>query len=122
MFACWSQGGLSVQPNENLVSNIGVGPDALHFHQGHSTIGIPTHDLGECVHPMAMIRDKEADRFTFREHIAIKQSWLQKMRNTVTLRTRMKRLLRGLRKPLAGCGTRPDHREDVTSGNFRGAE
>ena len=121
MFACWSQSALSVQPNENLVSNIGVGPDAVHFHRGHSTIGISTRELGECVHPMAMIRDKVADRFTFREHIVIKQSWLQKMRNTVALRTRMKRLLRGPRQQLAGCGTGPDHREDLTSGNVRDA-
>jgi hypothetical protein len=101
MFACWSQSALSVHPNENLVSNIGVGPDAVHFHQGQSTIGIPTRELGQCVHPVAMIRDKEADRFTFREHILIKQSWLQKMRNTVALRTRMNRLLRCPRQQLA---------------------
>jgi hypothetical protein len=104
MFACWSQRGLSVQPNENLVSNVGVGPDALHFKQGHSTIGIPTRELGECVHPTAMIPDREADLFTFRNHIVSKESWLRKMRNMIALRTRMKRLVQDLHQQLAGCG------------------
>jgi hypothetical protein len=118
MFTCLTQSGLSVQPNENLVTNIGVGPDALHFKQSHSTIGIPTRELGECVHPTVMIRDKEADRWTFREHMLSKQSWLQKARNTVALRTRMKHLLRGApRQRLSGCGTRPEHREDPHAGN-----
>jgi hypothetical protein len=107
MFACWIQGGLSIHPNENLVSNVGVGSDALHFKQGHSTIGIPTHELGECVHPTAMIADREADRFTFSNHIARKESWLQKMRNTIALRTRVKRLVRGVHQQLAGSA-RPE--------------
>jgi len=101
MFTLWSQSGLSIEPNENLVTNIGVGPDALHFKQGHSTIGIPTRELGECVHPTVMIPDREADRRTFREHILSKQNWLPQFRNTVALRTRMKRLLRGARQQLA---------------------
>jgi len=122
MFTCWSQSGLSIQPNENLVTNIGVGPDALHFKQGHSTIGIPTRELGKCVHPSVMMADREADRFTFRKHILRKQSWFREMRNTLALRTRMTRLLRGApRQQLSGCATRPDHREDPYAGNVRDA-
>jgi hypothetical protein len=107
MFTCWSQGGLAVHPNENLVTNIGVGPDALHYKQGSSMTGIPTRELGECLHPIAMIPDKEADRFTFRNHILTKQSWLQQMRKTIALRTRMKRLVQGLHQQPAECG-RPE--------------
>lgn len=32
MLACWLQGGLSIVPNINLVSNIGFGADATHTH------------------------------------------------------------------------------------------
>jgi hypothetical protein len=104
MFACWSQNGLTIQPNVNLVTNIGVGPDALNFKQGHSTIGIPTRELGECVHPTIMIPDREADRFTFRKHILSKKSWFREARNTLAIRTRMKRQLRRLLRPVSGDG------------------
>jgi hypothetical protein len=103
MFTCWSQSGLAIHPNENLVTNIGVGPDALHYKQGSSMTGIPTRELGECVHPTAMIPDREADLFTFRNHIVSKESWLRKMRNTIALRTRINRLVRGFHQRLAGC-------------------
>jgi hypothetical protein len=105
MFACWIQNGLSIQPNENLVTNIGVGPDALHFKEGHSTIGIPTRELGECVHPTVMIPDREADRFTFKRHILAKKNWFREARNALGIRTRMKRQLRGLRERVLGNRT-----------------
>lgn len=98
VFTNWRHGGLSILPNENLVTNIGVGPDATHFKEGHSTLGIPTRELCELVHPTEVIRDKEADRFTFEEHIAGKQmhsggNWHLSMKRRLELRTRMKRLL-----------------------------
>jgi hypothetical protein len=98
VFACWRQGGLSVLPNANLVSNIGVGPDATHFKDGHSTVGIPTHEMTEFVHPTEVIRDKEADRYTFEKHIggppaASRGNWLQEMKRSLALRTRVKHML-----------------------------
>ncbi|MFZ0503862.1 MAG: hypothetical protein WAM44_09125, partial [Chthoniobacterales bacterium] len=70
-------------------------PDATNFKQTHSTIGIPTQELRELVHPKRMNRDIEADRFTFKQHIAPKPvSQLQKFKNEIALRTRMKRLVR----------------------------
>jgi hypothetical protein len=102
MFTCWIQNGLTIQPNQNLVTNIGVGPDALHFKQGHSTIGIPTCELEECIHPKEMIPNKEADRFTFRKHILSKKSWFREAKNTLALRTRMKRQLRRLLQLVPG--------------------
>jgi hypothetical protein len=99
LFACWRQGGLSIQPNENLVTNIGAGPAATHFMGEHSTLGIPICELGELTHPPAVTRDSEADRYTFENHIVAKQvreekQWFQKARKTLALRTRMKSLLR----------------------------
>jgi hypothetical protein len=98
LFTCWRQDGLSILPNENLVSNIGSGPDATHFKDGHSTLGIPTRELGVLVHPIEITRDQEADRFTFEEHIGGNQrrysaNWFRNMRRGLALRTRMKRLL-----------------------------
>ena len=98
VFACWRQGGLSIQPNENLVTNIGVGADATHFKTGHSTVGLPTHELGMCVHPDRIIRDEEADRYTFAQHIAGNSpnsggNWLLMARQHLALRSRIRRML-----------------------------
>lgn len=98
VFACWRQGGLSILPNENLVSNIGAGPDATHFREGHSTLQIPTRDLGELVHPSEVVQDREADRFTFEEHMAPKQepgtgNWLRSIKRGLALNSRVKRLM-----------------------------
>lgn len=101
VFTCWRQGGLSILPNENLVTNIGVGPDATHFKGEHSTLGIPARELGELVHPKEVIRDKEADRFMFETHIGGRQAhgganWLLEIKNKLALRTRMRSLLPSL--------------------------
>jgi hypothetical protein len=98
LFACWQCDGLSVIPNENLITNIGVGPDATHLKEHYSTVGIPTTELTEFTPPTAIIRDKEADRFTFEEHIGGKQApndgnLLSKIRRRLALRSRLKRML-----------------------------
>jgi len=70
VYACWRQGGLSILPNENLVTNIGAGPDATHLKEGHSTINLPAHELRDCRHPDSIAVDRDADRYTFENHIA----------------------------------------------------
>lgn len=99
LFTCWCQNGLSVLPNENLVSNIGMGPDATHFKHTHNTLEIPTRELGELTHPAAIIPDHEADHYTFEEHIAGRQmresrAWFRRLRNRLAIRTRLSRLFR----------------------------
>ena len=98
LFTCWCQSGLSVLPNANLVTNIGAGPDALHYKENNGLIGIPTSELDECVDPVVVIRDKEADRFTFEEHIAGRQMreervWYRTVIKRLAVRSRIKRLL-----------------------------
>jgi hypothetical protein len=97
LFTCWRQQGLSIHPNENLVTNIGAGPDATHFQQADNTMGIPTRELGECVHPPVVIRDQEADRSIFQQHIGRqplpeKQNWFRYVRKKIALGTRIKGL------------------------------
>jgi hypothetical protein len=95
MFTCWCENGLSILPNENLVSNIGTGPDATHFKNGGSTIGIATRELDISTHPVGFVPNREADSFTFKEHIAPKKAPLisriiSELRVRLQLRARLK--------------------------------
>jgi hypothetical protein len=105
LFTCWRHGGLSIQPNENLVTNIGAGQDATHFQGDHSTLGIPIRELDGCVHPDLVVRNEQADRYTFDHHIGGNMAdgnvrWFHQMRKTIALRTRTKRVLRRARQTL----------------------
>lgn len=93
LFTCWCQHGLTIQPNVNLVSNIGVGADATNFKQANSMIGVPTQELNAYLHPTTVIRDKNADRYTFKNHIQPRRvSRWQSLRNRLAIRTRLRRL------------------------------
>ncbi|MBR8827034.1 MAG: glycosyltransferase family 2 protein [Gomphosphaeria aponina SAG 52.96 = DSM 107014] len=67
-FACWSQNGLTVLPNVNLVSNIGFGEDGTHTFGDSPLANMPTEDIGEIIHPPFVVQHKEADTFYF-DHI-----------------------------------------------------
>ncbi|GAK50574.1 hypothetical protein U14_01806 [Candidatus Moduliflexus flocculans] len=64
-FLCWSQNGLTIIPNANLVSNIGFGKDATHTTTASHLAEMPTHDMWEITHPPFVIRHREADLYTF---------------------------------------------------------
>ena len=62
-------GGLSVTPNANLVSNIGFGKNATHTkNETDKNSNIPTSSLSELKHPSAINIDLEADKYEFRHH------------------------------------------------------
>lgn len=66
-FACWMQSSLSIIPNVNLVSNVGVGADATHFtsNQEFSFINLPTQTMEfPLKHPPFIVRNAKADMFT----------------------------------------------------------
>jgi hypothetical protein len=65
-FAAWVQGGLTILPNANLVSNIGFGDDATHTANSSDPMAaLPHEDLDFPLrHPPFMIRDARADAFT----------------------------------------------------------
>jgi hypothetical protein len=61
---CWMHHGLTTIPTINLVSNIGFGNDATHTKDRSQIAGLPTGSIGELVHPKAVSRHFDADRFT----------------------------------------------------------
>jgi len=66
-FACWMQSSLSIIPNVNLVSNVGVGADSTHFNseQEFSFINVPMQAMEfPLQHPRMIVRNAEADNFT----------------------------------------------------------
>jgi hypothetical protein len=67
-YACWRQEGIAVIPNVNLITNIGVGPDATHTKEASSSLNMPTKKLGPLRHPKEISVDHAADRFTFDHH------------------------------------------------------
>ena len=68
-YSCWINNGLTILPNKNLVTNIGVGEDATHTKTGTSikseSLIFPLH------HPPWVIRDKRADDYMNREILGI---------------------------------------------------
>jgi hypothetical protein len=65
-FAAWTQSGLSILSNINLVSNIGFGIESTHTPgEGSEYANIPTEAMKfPLKHPPFMIRDTQADSFT----------------------------------------------------------
>lgn len=65
VFNCWSQNGLSILPNVNLVSNIGFSADATHTKGASRVANMPTEDVSfPLLHPPFMLRDILADSAT----------------------------------------------------------
>jgi len=67
-YSCWVNNGLTALPNVNLVQNIGFDIDATHTTQQEAVHrSIPAKQLSEIKHPSFVIRDEQADAYTF-EH------------------------------------------------------
>jgi hypothetical protein len=66
-FACWVQSGLTILPNVNLVSNIGFDAEGTHLNNSKNIFAnIPTQEIEfPLQHPSFVIRDKQADDFTY---------------------------------------------------------
>lgn len=68
VYACWSQSGLAVTPDVNLVSNLGFGPDATHTREENGMARLPVESLGPVRHPELVIRHRAADDYSF-DHV-----------------------------------------------------
>ncbi|WP_216634654.1 hypothetical protein [Gloeomargarita lithophora] len=81
-FACWSQGGLTILPRVNLVTNIGFRADATHTKMENSTNAyIPMFDISEVNHPPFHVINSQADEyslgFCFDVNFAEPKNWIQ---------------------------------------------
>ncbi|WP_066377198.1 MULTISPECIES: hemolytic protein HlpA-like protein [unclassified Anabaena] len=66
IYACWSQSGLVIAPNQNLITNLGFNrPDAAHTTGDSPRSKLPVTDIWEIKHPEFMVRHREADQHTF---------------------------------------------------------
>lgn len=67
IYACWSQNGVAIAPNTNLISNLGIGhPDAAHaFADKDPRAGLPTSDIWNPIYSPFVVRDRDADAYTF---------------------------------------------------------
>ncbi len=68
LYTCFSQSRLSIIPNKNLISNLGFGAEATHTLGESPWANLPTHDTWEINHPQLIIRNAEADLYTFNHH------------------------------------------------------
>jgi hypothetical protein len=67
-YACWSNHGLSIIPEKNLISNIGFGRDATHTLDPASHLANrPTTAIDELVHPAFVLPNYEADQHTLEQ-------------------------------------------------------
>ncbi len=64
-YTCWSQNGLSITPNTNLISNIGFGSEATHTRGDSPLANLPTTDIWEVKHPPFMVKNRRNDIYTF---------------------------------------------------------
>ena len=67
LYACWSQGGLSITPDKNLVSNIGFNrKDAVHTTGDSPWSNFPRKNIGKILDPSFVVSHKEGDKRSFR--------------------------------------------------------
>ncbi len=66
-YSVWSNNGLSILPEKNLVTNIGFGSDATHTTDPESKLAaIPVCDIGMLLHPLNVKINEAADRHTWK--------------------------------------------------------
>ncbi|MEM9474852.1 MAG: glycosyltransferase family 2 protein [Pseudomonadota bacterium] len=68
IYSCWKEGGLTVAPSQNLVSNIGFSADATHTTEMDPMLSeLPLRELPQQIgSPVAISSHKKADRYTGR--------------------------------------------------------
>ncbi len=71
-YACWSQSGLTILPEVNLVSNLGFRPDASHTKAQSWVAELPTGEMGELRHPPFVQRNAVADAATYASLFKVK--------------------------------------------------
>lgn len=73
-YACWSQGGLAIEPSVNLVANLGLGrPDATHTSGTNPYLLqlTETQAVGEIRHPLSVVRHTVADAQVYEHFVDV---------------------------------------------------
>jgi hypothetical protein len=65
-FTVWSQNGLSILPNVNLISNIGFGVEATHTTVKSSSANLPKFEIDTLNYPSFVLANITADHYTNR--------------------------------------------------------
>jgi hypothetical protein len=95
MLTCWTEHGLVILPNVNLISNIGYGIDATHT--------IKSHELGDMdvfpmkfplIHPAFIIQDRRADDFTQAHRFGVYKLYQYQLHQFRTKLWKLKKLLK----------------------------
>ena len=67
VYSIYSNNGIAILPNVNLISNIGFNENATHTKKSDNILNnIPTETLGFIIHPKTITINEEGDRFTFK--------------------------------------------------------
>jgi hypothetical protein len=94
LYTCWCHGGLTAVPNQNLVTNIGVGSDATHTKHDNGLLFSPAGRIDKLVHPDFVAADRETDRLFFENCVRTPgQKWWSVLKSKVALRTRLRKAL-----------------------------
>jgi hypothetical protein len=72
-YACWTQGGLSIVPRVNLVSNLGFREDATHTLTESGLANVAAETIDALTHPQFIVRYREADALTHQFYFEPKQ-------------------------------------------------
>ena len=96
MFACWRNNGLCIEPNVNLVSNIGIcHPDSIHTPGDYLMPESIRGDIWNIEHPPNVVRNKEAETFNFDYHCGGK-----KIREKGTLKGKILEFLESIKQKI----------------------
>jgi hypothetical protein len=100
-YAIWKNSGLCILPNENLVINIGFGPEATHtklMHGGQMKYG----KIDNLVHPGQIRLNKDADHYTFEHHFHVRDSFFRRLKNRLIRNSSVRMLYERTRDLRAG--------------------
>ncbi len=87
-FSCWINRGITIVPNQNLISNIGFHADATHTIDSDSKLAnLPLHTINHIQHPTKKEINIQADAFTFKKYNLLEPSFIQRIRNWVSNKT-----------------------------------
>ena len=75
LYAIWRSDGLCIIPQENLISNIGFGPETTHTHGPSPYAQMETRPFRPMHFPIQMTPNTEADAYTARKHFNIPSGW-----------------------------------------------